>query len=331
MKKSFVTILCCLLLSFSCAYGQEAALKPRCSADADCQKEGMRGICQNPGQSLALCVFLEVTKIHLQVIVPQACRSCHTETFISNLKALFPGLEVEYIDEADARAAKIIKDFRIEMLPAFILSKDVEQDPNFESLKQAADFMNDQYYVKPFLSGVSYFLNRPMNAGQLDLFVQLTQPQTASLLKIAREIQEQKKDGIKFQLHLVGAQNPETQEFLSPEGLREINEDKIYACVDKYYPAMSWDYLSCRAGNINNPWINDCLNDKSIDVAKIKECSQGPESQALLKEKIKLAEELQIAYAPLFLLDNVEIFGATEQTTANEVIKVMELKPTKDH
>ena len=328
MKKSIflLIVLGGILCFINLTSAQNAEEKPRCNSDQDCQRPGMRGFCQNPGQKTASCIFEEVVKVYSMAIVPQGCRTCHVEEVVNELKTIFPGLIVEYLDVTDPRAVKLIKDMKIEMLPAYILSKQVEKDVNFLRFRQIADLINDQYYVKPSFAGVSYFVNRKADPGRLDLFLVLTQENALSVLRLAKELIDEKKDKIRFQLNFVGAHDPETGELLSPGGKREINEEKMYACVEQGYPQKTWDYLFCRTGSIDSLWWEDCLVKNDIDASKIKECVNNNNTDKLLKEKNQLSDGLKISYSPVFLLDNIEIFSITDKTNVGEIVRLIESK-----
>ncbi|HOW34916.1 MAG TPA: hypothetical protein PL155_00670 [Candidatus Omnitrophota bacterium] len=303
-------------------------LLPRCYSDKDCARPGVRSACQNPGEKIASCVFQEAVNVKMTMIVPKKCRTCKTDYVVAGLKSIFPGLEVQSLTADDPEAKKMIDEFKVEMLPAYVLSRQVEKDPNFSRFSQIADLIGDRYYLKPSFSGVSYFINRAPQPGQLDLFIVLSHPDTPAVLKVAREIMDQKKDKTKFTLRLVGAKNPETDEIVSPGGIRETIEDKIYACVDASYPEKSRDYLTCRTDNIDSLWWEDCLESNGMDVKKIKDCARGEEGTKLLAERIKFSEEMNISYGPLFLIDNVEIFGAGKETTAAQVLSILDAQDT---
>ena len=137
---------------------------------------------------------------------------------------------------------------------------------------------------------------------------------------------QKKKSEVRFKLHFIGTKDLETGEFLNPNGKREIHEDMIFACVEKKYTDKALDYGLCRTQNIDSLWWSDCLIDNDIDPAIIKKWAKTDEGAQLLQEKIKLSEELQISYSPLFLLENVEIFGVTAQTTSDEILNLLNSK-----
>lgn len=306
-----------------------SSVVPRCYSNRDCWSPDMRGICQQPGGQFANCVFEEIVKIPMFTIVPKDCRTCRMEQVIENLKAIFPGLQIENLNTDDPFAKKLMKELGIDMLPAFVLSKQVEKDSNFAQFSQIA-FPTDgeYYYLKPGVAGVSYFSGRKRLPGRLDLFMMLTQPGAFAIYDLANELIQEKDAKVQLSLHFIGLQDVETGAFQNPNGIREIEEDKLYCCIEKHYPKKAWDYLSCRTKNIQSLWWGDCL-EEGMDAGLITECAKGEESNQLLKEKIKLSEELQIFYSPLFLLENAEIFGITLQTTKEEILNLLDVKKNK--
>lgn len=324
------TLFLAFLMIFSAfgsvIYADEAQEKPRCGSNRDCVKAGMVGACQNPGQPNSKCIYQEAVKVEATVILPKDCQTCvlSSQALLNGFKSLFPGLSVEILDSDTERAKKFIQDLHIEMLPAYALSKQVERDPNFLQIQSAVDLIGEYYYIRPSFAGVSYFVGRQVESGKLDLFVALTQYGSDSVLKLAKEIIDQKKDKISFNLHFIGKQDEEQGIFLNPAGTREVNEDKLFACVDKNYPQKTWDYLFCRTKNVDSLWWEDCLSQNGMDAQKMRTCTESKETEDLLKAKNKLADELQVFYSPVFLLDNVEVLTVTEQTTAADIMKVMD-------
>ena len=306
--------------------GQEG-LKARCVGDADCSRPGMIGVCQAPGEKTSRCLWQEMVKVPTTVIEPRACRSCQTSGVVDQLRALFPGLEVEYLKADDPKAKEIIKEMKITLLPAYILSKDAEREPGFVDFEKTVVLVNGKYYLKPEFSGVSYFLDRKEEKNKLDVFFVITNPGMYQTAKIAQEIRKDKKNNLALNVHFLGIEDAKTKNIVSPGSDREPAEEKVYACVEKYYPDQALDYFLDRLLNPAEIWIEDSLVARKCDAAKVKRCAQGREGEQLLKEKTRLSRELDIRYAPLFLMNNIEIFGVGEETTAREVIATVQGKP----
>ncbi|MDD3375494.1 MAG: hypothetical protein PHY73_07235 [Candidatus Omnitrophica bacterium] len=317
----FVTI--CLAQDVQLEIEQEKEVTPLCYSNQDCMRPGVIGICQSPGEKTARCFWQEVAQIPLEIIMPKDCRTCQAEPAIAGMQQIFLGIKPIYLNEDDEKAKDFIKRFKIELLPAYIFTSEVERDPNFEKFQEMSIKDGNYYYVNPQFSGASYFLNRKLKKNQLDLFLSISAPGMFSPLKIAEEIVKNKKNKIKLNLHFLGMKNSDTGVCIAPGGQREMEEEKIYACVDKYYPKKALDYLSCRLLKINSIWFDDCLVQNNIKADKIKKCAQSNEGQKLFEKMIQLSQDLKIRYAPVFLMDNVEIFGVTDQTTSEEIIKTI--------
>ncbi|MDP8264585.1 MAG: hypothetical protein P9M12_03780 [Candidatus Aceula lacicola] len=321
----FVSVsVACLAQEVQTEIKQQEEIVPLCRSNQDCMRPGVVGVCQSPGEKIARCVWQEVAQIPLEIIVPNNCRTCQAESTIAGIQQIFFGVNPIYLNEDDERAKDFIKRFKIEVLPAYIFSREIERDPNFEKFQEMSIKDEDRYYLKPQFSGVSYFSNRKFKKNQLDLFLSIGSPGMFQSVKIAEEISKGKKSNIKLSFHFLGIKNSDTGVCVTPGGQREMEEEKVYACVDKYYPKKSFDYLSCRLLKINSIWIEDCLIQNGIKVNKIKKCAQSNEGQKLFEKMIQLSQELDIRYAPIFLMDNVEIFGVTDQTTPEEIMTAIQ-------
>jgi len=300
-------------------------LKPRCSSDQECARPGLLGVCQSPGEKTAKCLWQEIVKVPVTVIEPDQCRSCQTEGVLQQIGMFFPGLEATRLKSSDAKAKDLIKKLKIQMLPAYILGKEVEQEITFVNFEPMAILTEGQYYLKPEFAGVSYFSSRPRKNNQMDLFLVLTSPGMYQSVKIAQDLAQNKKNKISINVHFLGLEDPQSKKIVSPGGDREVNEDKIYACVEKHYPQKSLDYLSARLLDMSNVWVEDVLRVYGCDAKKIKACAQSSEGEKLYQEKVRLAQELDIRYAPLFLMENTEIFGVSEKTSASEILKTLRM------
>ncbi|MDD4980308.1 MAG: hypothetical protein PHC54_03405 [Candidatus Omnitrophica bacterium] len=278
---------------------QILSILPHCFSDNNCRQASRIGICQAAGTLKSYCQFSEVSKIPLSVIIPKQCRVCDTEGVIKNLKALFPGLSVSYLYYPGAKAAKLIKDFGINSLPVYLLGKEVRQEKGFDNLRENLEMKSDFYLLKPHFGGVSYFLKREKLKGKLDFFLSLYDKDAPQLLAVVKDFSPA--------IHFLVVEQKDN--FDASKGAPEVEEALRSVCVQKYYPQGFWDYISCRSKNPSSSWWQDCL-ENSADTQKIKSCAQGPEGKTLLKENIRLNQELGIMFGPTYLLDNQEVFGS---------------------
>ncbi len=284
---------------------------PRCFSDSNCKQEGMIGTCSNPGLLESACLFTKAPKVSLLIITSKLCNVCHNESLERYLKTLFPGLSISYLYYPEGKTEKITNDFGITALPAYLLGKEAQREKGFSALKDRVEARGDFYMIKPQFSGVAYFFKRKMTKGSLDLFISLYDKDAASLLAMIKEFNPA--------IHFLAIER--NGNFEAKGGNLEVEEDLRSVCVQKYYPEKFWDYITCRAKNINTSWWQDCL--AGADTDKISACARGEEARALLKENISLGKELQLMFGPLYLINNQEIFASQGVLAKEEFKKIM--------
>lgn len=288
------------------------SILPQCFSDNNCKQEGLMGICRDPGTLGSKCEFTKASKVNLSIITTKLCNVCNTEGMVKYLKSLFPGLTVSYVYYPEKRANKLINIFGIKALPAYLLGKEAGQEKGFDRLKDNLETKKNFYILKPNFSGISYFLGRKKIKGKLDLFISLYDKDTVVLLDRLKEFNPA--------VHFLAAEKA-AKGFEAQGGNLEVEEYLRSACVQKYYPANFWDYISCRAKFINSSWWQDCLSQS--DVEKISTCARGEEGKGLLRENLRLNQELEVISGPTYLLDNQEIFASQGAPTKEELEKII--------
>ncbi len=289
-----------------------SVILPRCFSNSDCKKAGVLGICQDPGNIRAKCLFEEAAKINLLVIVSKSCTTCNASVVADAFKKQFPGLVITYLNYPESKkAVSLVKELGLTGLPAYLLGKEVAQDAKFANLKGSVEEKKGYYLLKPEFVGVGYFLERKRDKGSLDIFISLFDKEMAQLLDVVREYHPR--------LHFLVIAKEDG--FDAAKGQPEIEESLRGVCVQKYYPDAFWNYIGCRAKNINSSWWEDCLG--SADSAKIRTCAKGEEGKELLRQNISLTKELQVMLGPTYLVDNVEIFASKGAPTREELKKTL--------
>ncbi len=287
------------------------AILPRCFSDADCEKSGLVGSCQDAGSLNSSCLFSEPSKARVTIITHKDCVTCNPNQVIEQLKGQFPQIETNTIYYPQKKALTLVKELGITGLPVYLFDKDVEREKVFSKIK--GDFLEkgNFYMLKPEVSGVTYMLDRKKEAGRLDIFLSLFDDHAASTLDVIREFN--------FIIHFLAVLQEDKID--APKGAVEVEEDLRALCVKKYYPQMFMDYISCRAKNIQSSWWEDCLLDK--DSQAIKKCARSEEGKSLLKENIELNRELRIMFGPTYLLENQEIFSSRGSPSKEDLKKII--------
>lgn len=288
-----------------------SAILPRCYTDSNCRKDGSVGSCQNPGTLKSSCSFKALNKVDLLIITSKDCVVCNEQPAIDSLKKKFPGLAIRRLYYPDQKAKSRIRKLSIPGLPAYIFGREIEKEENFSAIKN--DFLQvaDAYVLKPQIGGLSYFPERKIKPGNLDLFLSLFDNDAAQILTVTQEF--------KPNLHFLAQET--NAGFSAQGGKLEVEEYLRAACIQKYYPQEFWSYLTCRARNINSSYWEDCLS--GVDQDKLKSCARGQEGINLLRENISLSNELKIMFGPAYLLDNREIFSSRGVPQKEEFKKII--------
>jgi hypothetical protein len=209
------------------------------------------------------------------------------------------------------------------MLPAYILTSDIEKDRNFPSLKEVLDKKENYYLFKPYFTGVSYFASRQFVKNQLDIFVLLQDKYTEQALKVVKALKDKMGNKINLKIHFLIIEEAR-KGFLSYGGIPEIEEAKRAVCMIKYYPNKAFDYLICRASDFESSRQDKCFAPLKIDSEKIKRCALSAQADDLLRENIRLTKELPGFDTPIVLLNNQEIFHLNPETSVEELERIIE-------
>jgi hypothetical protein len=297
--------------------GAVALLLPQCFKTQDCRRmQGLSGSCQDGGSKQARCTYVALPRVTLTVIHPADCLTCRKDAVIADLTDIWGDINVVSLDESDPQAQTLIKDFNIKMLPAYIFHKDAEQSDAFKAFRSNLEEKDGYYRIKAAVAGVSYIIGRPRKSKTIDVFYDYRYPALRPLFELLSAFARKHPD---FQInwHFLAVFDRQ-KGFMSLGAAADIEEFKRVACVQKFYPKKVLDYLICRTGQVDAGWWDECAKQAGIDARKIKACALSEEGVGLLKESIRMTEELEMASGPTFVIDNVEIFGIVNVPSLKE-------------
>ena len=299
-----------------------AKIVPACFEDSACRKEGLVGKCLNPGTMNASCGYEKPKQISLLVIQPKDIKIVNQEKFLSFLRKLFPGLQVNFVD-SDSEAGKswIVRN-QAKLLPVYLIAKEADTQNEFKNIKDFAQLRDDYYCLSPRLSGGLIFVGRPRIANKLDVFMGAKGNKGVEVLSVLRNLQTRHKE-LEVKLHYLAVEGQNG--FAAPGGLAELEEDLRQVCIAKYQPDKLWDYALCRFKNQDSSWWEICAEQFGINPAAIKKCALSKEGLDLLRENTGLNKELEVSVGPVFLANNNEIYMAKNLTRVEELEKLLGL------
>jgi len=309
---------------------------PLCIQDSDCaSQEGKIPKCVNPGTKDSKCEYTEDAKTTLTVVNDLTCNSCDSLQIVAALQNMFLNMDVKTVDINSAEGKKIISDYNIQVIPAFIFDKSVENTyiwNNNEQVKTIFESINGNYKIIDQATGSSHYVNPDkrneilLQAGinlsdttpQIDFYVMAFCPYGNTAEEEVAKVYEKLGSSAEFRPHYViysnygGAQFciDEEQKYCSMHGLQEVNQDVRELCVNKYFGVGKWfDFVvainnNCTAQNADSCWEN-VAKSLSLDTAKIKDCQQN-EATSLLARELQLDGILGVQGSPTIFINGEE-------------------------
>ncbi len=134
---SFTRVICQKLTEHD-----ECKSIPECASDADCEKAGKVGKCENPNTENARCVFVDFVEVDLIVLSDERCVDCETENTMAVNKNYFPGIVERYVDYGTDEGKQIYEEYNIKYLPAYIFDSSLEDTNTWKTNPNLREFFN---------------------------------------------------------------------------------------------------------------------------------------------------------------------------------------------
>lgn len=303
----------------------------------------LRQICNAFTTKPQACLNIpEASKVSMIVLNDKRCKACDVTNVVTQLQQLFPGLQSQTLDYGDAAGKKMYSDLQLTVLPALLFDTSVEKgegysnvqkylekkgdywslrigasfDPTAEICDNGIDDTGDGLVDCADLTCQSTLICRPEIQKKLDLFVMSQCPYGLQALNAMQEVLTTFKGNIDFSIHYIADETSDGV-FSSLHGQGEVDEDIRELCATKYYPEdyKYMDYIWCRNKDIKGTDWETCAKEAGMSTAMIKNCFDGTEGKQLLRDNIKLSNELQIGASPTFLANNKKDFGGIDAQT----------------
>lgn len=151
--------------------------EPVCSSDDDCVREGMFGLCTNPGEQEAECEFKEEPEVGLTIITKD-CFNCDTVRVESILSRWFKKLTKNHVSADSEEGQKLIKDLEIKQLPAYVFDENLKEAYNYEDYQGMFSLKDDMYVLSSTASAANYYVDHIENLEQLEIYLLRDDPTT---------------------------------------------------------------------------------------------------------------------------------------------------------
>jgi len=149
---------------------------PICGSDDDCIKAGKIGLCESLKEKKAACIYSEPTPCSLTILTPPEGTPTRLERGVRAIRIIFPAVEIQKISSLSHEGKRLIQDYGIEFLPAYLFDDRVGGTARFSRLEKAFIPVRDRYLFNPILTGGIYWLDRSKIPRRLDLFLMSLSP-----------------------------------------------------------------------------------------------------------------------------------------------------------
>jgi len=331
---------------------------PECSKDADCTAEPTKdGICQNPGNIDAKCVYNEPIEVDMYFVKTSDCTSCEQiPDLVASLKQLFKGLKITQIDATDDLGEEIVQATGIKKVPAYVFGSSIAETQSFKTnpnLQAAFENKGDYYLLSDSIVGATWFICQEERQEFLDTLgitgdkpvVDLFVMSFCPYGNIAEELFEPvyKNLGDSFVLrprYIVysnyGGGGPsycidEDSKYCSMHGIGERKQDIREQCVlynvgvDKWFEFIMEINAECNARNVEDCW-EDIAESIDLDPKDIKECYEE-NKVAYSEEDLKMMKLLGASGSPAIYINGETYSGArTSQAYQDAICALMKEK-----
>jgi len=191
------------LLNNGAGEKEATEIPPACFSDDNCLKEGMIGLCSNPGSQDAECEFKEDAKINLIVLNTKDCFNCDTSRVEKIIKKWFPSVIKKEIEFSSEEGTALAKNLNIELLPSFIFNSSLEEASRYEELKSIFSKVNSNYILSPSASGSAYYISRGEIPNKLEVFLMKDDASTEKAEKNIEEFLKLFDGSVDYKKHIV--------------------------------------------------------------------------------------------------------------------------------
>jgi len=277
--------------------------------------------------------------VDIIILNDKRCKECDVSRTITQLKSSFPDFVVSEIDYMDEEGKKIYGESDLTVLPVILFKDNVKDDANYAQvenyLEQKGDFLllrigaNFDPTKEICDNGIDDTGNnlvdcedndckgsmqcREEEENHIQVFIMSDCPYGRKAGEALKGVVDNFKGLIDYEVHYIASEQGDG--FRSLHGQYEVDENIIQLCVKEHNPDLSLDYLYCRStkgivkrdstGKITEyiDW-KECGNEVGVNIETVQSCFDGNEGKGLLREDIKIAQELGVIASPTWFANN---------------------------
>ena len=290
-----------------------SSFKYKCYSDIDCftSVDTLRGRCSYRPKG-GVCVYDYAFPVVLYILHSSNPYEVEPVRFFSDLRFWFPRIKFVDVEKGTGRFKELFGyvPASFTTLPVYILSGNAEKDASFPQIAHMV-VRSDSYFVfNPIV--ISEYMENTEEPGRIDVFVAPMCPYSLQFENLfLRDFLSGGKivgnDSFKeVRLHYVIKKNG--KDYFMIHGPEEVEELKRQIVIREFFPDKFWDYLRCRAGNINAYW-GGCAVSVGLDTLQVLNLV-AEKSDSLIAEDMALMNEYGVSSTPTFIYKNKYRFNS---------------------
>lgn len=268
------------------------------------------------------------------VISDKRCADCDTTYLVSQLKTVFPTINVKELDYSSKEGKDVYEKNKLNVLPAVLFTDAIKSDKNYAqvekflvstgsylSLNIGSTFNPAQEICDNKIDDTNNgkvdcadedcagsLTCREEKKNNLQVFIMSDCPYGREAIKALKEVIANFGSTLSYEVHYIASET--SSGFQSLHGQYEVDEDIVQLCTKKYSPSQWFNYVYCRSTKgVNGIDWKTCAKETGTDVEKIQACFSGTEGKELLRQDIKIADSLGVSGSPTWLANNRYSFG----------------------
>jgi len=274
---------------------------PVCFENSDCNAGVKKGTCADAGTVNAKCVFGDVVNVSLSIIEPDNALFPRLD-LEEDTVSFFPGVSIKHLSYTSEEGKKLLRKYGINVLPAYIFGKSLENAGNFSEFSDGLLPVGDAFLYDYKKIRANYFYRRPGIPRTVNIFI-------SPLSKISyinlRALQEEELRGgisVKINYFVTTEPNGEPRTPGGKTGLEEICRQKALLDIA---PSLYKRYINIR--DFASSYWEDAFFKIGVSPERIKKIARGPKGMEYMRAEQEEVKNLGIEEEGAFLINNREL------------------------
>lgn len=246
---------------------------------------------------------------------------------LEQTKQYYPKAKIEKVAYDSTEGKKLISQYGVEWLPAYIFPGSVSEAKNFSQLQQVMIKTKDgsAYKLNPAQVGSNINLGRVATPGRIKIFYSPFSPQSLVLLSDMYKMLDQPElSGAKSRLEitLIPRGDIDRQGKLTAKGnTPEVEEMARHAAILKVAPEKFPAYLEARIKDPISSYWEDFVAEVGLDTNEIKKLARSDEISGRLLSGAKEAGSVNAGPSFSILVENREMVHVPGVTELKKILK----------